>query len=165
MIRAQLPEAEGKRSLLVDSNLLVLYVVGSVNIARIMQFKRTTKYKPADYWLLTDVMREFAEICTVPQIMSEVSNLIDLPGRERIIAREALRLTIREVTESEISSAAASDHPLFANLGLTDAAIATAAKQNDSLVLTDDLPLYARLHATDVQALNYTHLRERFAII
>jgi rRNA-processing protein FCF1 len=94
-----------------------------------------------------------------------VNNLIDLPGRERIFAREALRQIISEVAESEISSAAASDHPLFASPGLTDAAIATAAQQNGSLVLTDDLPLYVRLHTTGVQALNYTHLRERFAII
>ncbi len=43
MARQFLPEAEGQGRLLVDSNLLVLYVVGRVNLDRIARFKRTEK--------------------------------------------------------------------------------------------------------------------------
>lgn len=47
MSKHLLPEAEGKQRILIDSNLLVLYIVGSVNIKRVAQFKRTAKYIPA----------------------------------------------------------------------------------------------------------------------
>ena len=56
-------------------------------------------------------------------------------------------------------------HALFLDLGLTDAAIASAARQYDCVVLTDDLPLYVRLSETGVAVLNYTHLRLRFKIV
>ncbi len=156
-----LPEAEGRQRLLVDSNVLVLYVVGSVNIARISQFKRTAKYIPADYSLLTTIMREFAEIYAVPQIMAEVSNLTDLHGIEKLAAPETLKHLIHGVVEPEVSSATASLSLLFLELGLTDAAIAEVALAHDCLVLTDDLPLYLWLTTIKVSAVNFTHLRER----
>ncbi len=60
--------------------------MGSVNINRITGFKRTAKYLPEDYRLLTDLMGEFDEICTVPQVMTEVGNLTDMDGREKAFA-------------------------------------------------------------------------------
>ncbi len=165
MRRRLLLEAEGQRRLLVDSNLLVLYIVGSVNIKRITGFKRTAKYLPADYRLLTDVMGQFHEICTVPQVMTEVSNLTDMDGREKVLARAALRQIIARTVESPVPSGVAAEHALFLPLGIADAAIASAAKEMDCLVLTDDLPLYVRLIASGLPAINYTHLRERFQIV
>jgi rRNA-processing protein FCF1 len=165
MQRRLLPEAEGQRRLLVDSNLLVLYIVGSVNIKRITGFKRTAKYLPQDHRLLTDVMGEFHEICTVPQVMTEVSNLTDMDGREKDLGREALRQIISRTVESGVSSSIASEHALFSPLGIADAAIASAARELGCMVLTDDLPLYVRLIASGLPAINFTHLRERFQIV
>lgn len=148
--------------MLVDSNLLVLYIVGTVNTGRIAGFKRTAKYDEDDFRLLVALMARFTERYTLPQIMAEVSTLTDLRGAERRLARDLLRQTIREVTESPVSSRDASDHQLFAELGLTDAAIAHAAREHDCVVLTDDLPLWDRLLRIGVPAVNYTHLRIRF---
>lgn len=159
-----LPEAEGHSRLLVDSNLLVLYVIGSVNIARVAQFKRTSKYIPADYSLLTAIMREFAEIYAVPQVMTEVSNLTDLHGVEKAAARETLKRLIHSVVEPEVSSVTASVNLLFRELGLTDAAIAEIALAHDCTVLTDDLPLYLWLTTMKISAINFTHVRERLGI-
>lgn len=86
MARQVFPEAEGQRRLLVDSNLLVLYVVGSVNIKRVPQFKRTAKYTADDYRLLSGFMDQFPEVWVVPQVTAEVSNLTDLSGRKRALA-------------------------------------------------------------------------------
>jgi hypothetical protein len=163
--RTLLPESEGQRRLLIDSNLLVLYIVGSVNIKRITSFKRTNKYLPADYRLLTDLMGEFLEIFTVPQVIAEVSNLTDMDGRERVLAREMLRQVIHQTTESGVSSSAASRHTLFPGLGIADAALAVASQELNCMVLTDDLPLYIRLSSLGRPVVNYTHLRERFQIL
>jgi hypothetical protein len=45
--------------LLIDTNLLVLFVVGSVNANRIGNFKRTRKYGSSDYRLLLRVIDKF----------------------------------------------------------------------------------------------------------
>jgi hypothetical protein len=163
--RTLLPEAEGRRRLLIDSILLVLYIVGSVNIKRITSFKRTEKYLPADYRLLTALMSEFREIYTVLQVITEVSNLTDMDGRERALAREMLRQVIHQTTESGVSSSAASRHGLFPAVGIADAAVAVACQELNCIVLTDDLPFYIRLTPLGLSVVNYTHLRERFQIL
>lgn len=76
-----------KSGLLVDTNLLVLFVVGSVNRKRIQSFKRTSKYTTADYDLLLRVLGNFGTLHTVAHVLAEVSNLTDLPGKERHQAR------------------------------------------------------------------------------
>ena len=49
-------------------------------------------------------MQEFDTIYTVPQVMVEVSNLTDLGGNERLLARAVLRQVISTVTESDVTS-------------------------------------------------------------
>ena len=110
------------------------------------------------------IMREFAEIYAVPHVMTEVSNLTDLHGVEKAVARETLKRLIHSVVEPEVSSVTASVNLLFRELGLTDAAIAEIALAHDCTVLTDDLPLYLWLTTMKISAINFTHVRERLGI-
>ena len=73
-------DAETRAGLLVDTNLLVLYVVGGVNRNRIDTFKRTTRYTKSDYDLLLRVIAKFNPLYAVAHVLAEVSNLTDLPG-------------------------------------------------------------------------------------
>ena len=68
--------------LLVDTNLLVLFAVGTVNRNRIETFKRTCQYTKAEYDLLVRVLGNFERLYTVAHVLAEVSNLTDLPGAE-----------------------------------------------------------------------------------
>jgi predicted nucleic acid-binding protein len=145
--------------LLVDTNLLVLFAVGAVNRNRIETFKRTSKYTKADYDLLLRVLGKFKPLYTVAHVLAEVSNLTDLPGAERALARRVLKDTISLLDEAEISSKQASEDRLYQGLGLVDAAIGAVARANNCAVLTDDLELYVRLSADNVNVLNFTHLR------
>ncbi len=72
-----------RSGLLIDTNLLVLFVVGGVNPHRIENFKRTRKYTRADYDLLRRLLKEFYPLYTLAHVMAEVSNLTDLSGTER----------------------------------------------------------------------------------
>jgi len=145
--------------LLVDTNLLVLFAVGAVNRNRIETFKRTSKYTKADYDLLLRVLGKFKPLYTVAHVLAEVSNLTDLPGAERALARRVLKDTISLLDEAEISGKQASEDRLYQGLGLVDAAIGAVARANNCAVLTDDLELYVRLSADNVNVLNFTHLR------
>ena len=151
------PNAAG---LLVDTNLLVLFVVGSVNRDRIEMFKRTRKYSKADYDLLIRVL-DRRKIYTVPHVLAEVSNLTDLAGTERTLSRSFLKKRISSFDEVQMPSAWATEDRLYQNLGLTDAAIAAVARTHNCVVLTDDLDLYDRLSRDGVSVENFTHLQAR----
>jgi len=162
MISAGFGPGSGTGSgLLVDSNLLVLFAVGTVNRNRIETFKRTRQYTKADYDLLVRVLARFEPLYTVAHVLAEVSNLTDLPGPEGLRARLVLKTTISSLDEAKMPSALAAEDRLYQHLGLVDAAIGAVARAHNCAVLTDDLDLYLRLSHDNVKVLNFTHLREQ----
>ena len=149
---------ERTAGLIVDTNLLVLYVVGSVNPERIETFKRTRQYARSDYDLLVRVLDKFDRLYSLAHVLAEVSNLTDLSGDERLLARLVLKKTISELTELEMASSRAAEDPLYQDLGLTDAAIGALARAHGCAVLTDDLGLYLMLSG-EIEVHYFTHLR------
>jgi predicted nucleic acid-binding protein len=149
----------GISRLFVDTNLLVLFAVGTVNRNRIENFKRTRQYTKRDYDLLLRVLAPFQPLYTVAHVLAEVSNLTDLSGSERQQARQVLKQTISLLKEPEMPSSRAAEHRLYERLGLVDAAIAAVARDHNCAVLTDDLDLYLALGRENVPAFNFTHLR------
>ncbi len=63
------------KGLLIDSNLLLLYFIGSYNIDLITSYKRTKKYTREDFYTLKDFTNSFNKLVTTPNILTEVSNL------------------------------------------------------------------------------------------
>ena len=116
-----------RSGLLIDTNLLVLYAVGTVNRDRIKTFKRTSGYANADYELLVRVTGQFEPLYTVAHVLAEVSNLTDLSGSERFHARSVLKSTISLLTEPAMPSQRAAEDPLYKALGLVDADAAIGA--------------------------------------
>jgi predicted nucleic acid-binding protein len=144
---------------LVDTSLLVLYTVGSVNRNRIEQFKRTRQYSRSDYTLLLQVMDRFKRLFTVAHVLAEVSNLTDLSGPERSKARGVLKRTVSLLEETPMPSVRAANDSLYPRLGLADASIAAVAREEKCTVLTEDLDLYLAPTNEKLAAVNFTHLR------
>jgi len=145
--------------LLIDTNLLVLYAVGTVNRNRIETFKRTRQYTQSDYELLIRVLDSFKPLYTLAHVLAEVSNLTDLPGPEKLRIRAILKQTISLLEEVEMPSARASEDSLYPRLGLVDAAISAVVRARHCAVLTDDFDLYTMLGRDRVPVLNFTHIR------
>jgi predicted nucleic acid-binding protein len=152
---------EYRHGVLVDTNLLVLLTVGAANRDRIATFKRTRQYSAGDFDLLSGALRPFLRL-TVPQVLAEASNLVDLPGPELLVARAHLRGYIELAVEVELRSRQAANESSYPRLGLTDAAIAMAARQYGCTVLTDDLDLYLQLSTAGLSVENFTHTRRRY---
>ena len=134
-----------KNGLLIDTNLLVLLIVGFVNRDRICRFKRTTAYSSANWDLLTGILEQISLRYTLPHVLAEVSTLTDLKGQELEVARAVLLRLIKELRELQITSIETCATSLYMRLGLTDAAIAEAARRHQCSVLTDDSGLYRAL--------------------
>jgi PIN domain-containing protein len=152
-------DSAGSAGILVDTNLLVLFVVGTVNRDRIETFKRTRRYTTSDYDLLVRVLAKSERLYTVAHVLAEVSDLTDLPGAEGLRARRVLKETISLLNEGEMSSTRAAEGRLYEDLGLVDAAIGEVARAHNCSVLIDDLDLYLRLSYDSVSVFNFTHLR------
>ncbi len=148
-----------RSGLLIDTNLLVLYTVGTVNQSRIENFKRTCQYSERDYGLLLRVIQKITPLYTVAHVMAEVSNLTDMSGPERLLARHVLKEMLSILQEPEMPSARAARSNRYESHGLADAAIATIALEHKCAVLTDDLDLYIALAREGISAINFNHVR------
>jgi hypothetical protein len=155
-----LPAASARpRTLLVDTNLLLVLIVGSYDREQIERFKRTRAYTADDYDLLTQFVGEFGELVVTPNVLTEVSNLAGQlvePLRGRVLSSLG-RLTV-QVRERYFPSSEAAQEPDFSRFGLADVSILLTAREKVA-VLTDDLPLYLKLSAQDAYVVNFNHLR------
>ena len=148
------------RGVLIDTNLLVLLIVGSVNRDRIHGFKRTSDYSPADWDLLTGLLEKIPRRFATAHILAEVSNLTDLREPELETARDILRNFISQIEELAIPSSDACKSTYYYRLGLTDAAIGLAAKQRGCSVVTNDSDLYRALLEEGASVIKFDHLRD-----
>ncbi len=147
------------RGVFVDTNLLVLFLVGSVNRRRILNFKRTQNFDVGDFDLLLRLINWLGpRLVSTPHVMSQVSDLTDLPGKELHEVRRLFCAAVETIEEIYDPSRGIVEDALFARLGLADAAIASACSKG-ILVLTSDLKLHLALEERELDTLNFNHVR------
>ena len=64
-----------KEGVLVDTNLLLLLLAGTVDRALIAKWKRTSTYDDDDFELLSDLLESHHGLVITPHVATEVSNL------------------------------------------------------------------------------------------
>jgi hypothetical protein len=143
----------------IDSNLLLLLWIGSFDRSLITRFKRTQKYTEADFDLLFNLLKRVRLIVTTPHILTEVTNLAgQLPEQMAEEFRSEIRNVVEQISERYFSFKIAAAEACFISLGLTDCTLTLLARRK-ILVLTDDLPLYAKLNSDGLAVINFTHIR------
>ena len=144
----------------IDANLLVLFVVGSVDRRLIPGHRRLRAFTLDDYDLLREFLGDVRQVFVTPNTLTEASNLIAQHGEpQRSEFLERLRFIIHESEEIVVRSALASRNNAFVRLGLTDAALLELVSA-DMPVLTTDGQLYeAALAKGEEAAVNFNHLR------
>jgi hypothetical protein len=155
---ALIEKHQGKGAL-IDANLLVLLLVGAVNKQRILNFKRTQDFTIEDFELLTRLIDWFGKIVATPHVLSQVSDLTDLSGKELHEIRRNFKLVVEQIEESYDESRVLVADPIFERLGLADAAIATVCSR-EILVLTADVALQLAVQHRGWDALNFNHVRQ-----
>jgi hypothetical protein len=143
-------------AILVDSNLLLLLLIGKTNERRIERFSRTQMYTLENLRLLRDFVRQFRKIVTTPHVLTEVSNLAKIGSDELASMRAEFRLLVAGIQEVFEPSREIMATSAFMRLGLADAAIRLIATES-ILVLTDDLPLYHLLSTSGIDAINFRY--------
>lgn len=145
--------------MVVDTNILLLYIVGSVNRERISRFKRTKQFTPDDYDLLARILSFFPKILTTPNILTEVNSLANQLGEpERSRCLQNFGQAITQLNEIHEPSQQLVQMPEFQKFSLTDCSILKIAKAS-YLVLTDDLKLSQTLQKKGIDTVNFNNLR------
>lgn len=144
----------------LDTNLLILLVVGLTDTKYIASHKRLREYTTSDFYILQKFIVESKGVIVTPNVLTEASNLLrqtQEPAKSRISRR--FKELISKLQEKYIPSAQASSRDEFIRLGLSDAAL-LQIEQDDIVLLSTDLDLYLAALAAGKDAINFNHHRE-----
>lgn len=149
------------RGYFVDTNLLVLFVVGQVDPNLISKHRRLEDYSIEDYELLIDLIDQVDALYVTPNTLTETSNLLrQHQDPEKALLVQGFSDIIHRSNEITIASATVATDRSFLDLGLTDAVLCEAVSE-DIPLLTVDLDLYLELlvRGGENLAINFTNLR------
>ena len=148
--------------LLIDTNLLVLFVVGTASTEYISKHKKLTEFTVEDYEVLLKIVAQAEEILVTPNTLTETSNLVAYigePARTQVL--QCLSVIIAEAKEKYVPSSPVAQRREFIWLGLTDTALLEASEQ-DVTLLTTDFNLYCAALKQGDTAFNFNHLRDQY---
>lgn len=145
----------------VDSNLLLLLIVGMTDRDLVLRHKRLKEFTLDDYDLLQEQLTVATEIIITPNTLTETSNLIDHiaePARSRIYSRFRDLIRLPEAKEIHVNAISATDRHELNRLGLTDCALLELCAKGIP-VLTVDVKLFLAVIGCGHKAINFNHLR------
>ena len=143
-----------QKGLLIDTNIILLYLIGSLDISLIRDFSRTSMFTANDFYKVSKFIDYFDLKITTPHVLTEVSNLIG--NRQNLPT--LLQTYIEKSKEIFLESSEVSKRNAFFNFGLADTAITETAK-GSYLVLTDDRPLYGFLINSQIDVVSLDLIR------
>ena len=149
------------RSLLIDTNLLVLFVAGNLDKRKVGNHRRLRHFDVFDLDRVNELAKANAKHVSTPNVLSEVSNHLN-SGEQEIVAGagEALSFYIQKLEEVYVPSCDLVKQVWFGKFGLADAAIIDAARETGSTVLTSEWALQGFLKSIGLDAINIFHLKE-----
>jgi len=153
------------RSILLDSNLLLVFLAGRVDSHLFDSFKRVEKYTAEDFDLLEKILQHFTVLLITPHILTEVGNLANSlpenvkPNWYRVLVSLLLSEDcIPGVKERWTPAIQLARTPEFSRFGIADSAVTVLAEE--ALIVTDDYRLSNTLNKQGVPCLNFQDLRQ-----
>lgn len=124
--------------ILIDTNALVVLLVGLVDVRLIAKHKRTSIYEEQDFHDLTGRVAALDNLVVLPNVWTEADNLLnDFRGNHKYQYLQEIAGLVKLSTEKYIESKAVVDSPEFFDLGLTDSLLLTYAVECDLLITSD----------------------------
>jgi hypothetical protein len=150
------------RGILVDSSLLVVYLVGLFDPHQLINCRAIkSSFTTAEFQLLARIIGKFDAVVTTPHVLTEVSNLAGkLPARLHIAFRNFFADVINRLEERNAAAIDLVATTQFARFGIADTAI-TLIAPGQYFVLTEEIALYLHLSANGVDVMNFSHVRLR----
>ena len=148
-------------SVLIDTNLLLLLIVGFYNKDLISVHKRTKEFMPKDFDLLVKCINRYKILWVTSHCLAEVSNLIRQTNKKQ--AKELMAffsVFIAKAKETHIAKDIIFKNSTLSRLGVADTGLIIKSKRV-SCVFTVDLELYLEISKRGYKVVNFNHLRMR----
>lgn len=124
--------------ILIDTNALVLLIIGLIDQNLIAKHKRTSLYRKEDFELLLTVIKDFDNLIVLPNIWTEADNLLNsLSGNYKWLYIETPKALEGRSSENYLKSKLGIDSDYFIQVGLTDSLILELGKKCDLLITAD----------------------------
>ena len=138
--------------IIIDTNALILIIIGSIDPRIFKNHKRTSLYDEEDYEYLIKIVGDMKKLVVLPNIWTEADNLLnDFRGQYKDMYISILKNVTKEITEQYIKTSDAVDNDTIYDLGITDTQILTIAKNCDFLITADSkLADYANANGVKV---------------
>jgi rRNA-processing protein FCF1 len=122
----------------VDTNALILLVVGLIDKSLISSHKRTSIFESVDFENLVFLIGDLDKIVTSPNVLTELDNLLNnFQKGHRWDYYQVIREMIAKSTEKFLESKRIVESNAFFELGLTDSVILEISKECDFLITGD----------------------------
>lgn len=148
--------------LAIDSNILVLLVVGMAGRTWIAPHKRLDRYSTRDFDDVVHFVLQARSVVLLPHVLAETSNLatsdVGEISRGRILG--VLANLIAKFGEHVVPSRTAIQENGYRWLGLTDAALLVAATAG-ATILSDDRNLQIAARRANLRVVTVDDLREQ----
>ncbi len=155
---AQLINRYRSDGLFIDTNLLLLLVIGTFRRDMIATHKRVNQYNTDDFQKVAFFRGHFQTLWTTPSVLTETDNLgrqmaeSNYQGFAKTMTSLSLQLIEQYVPFKDVAQT-----KIFTRLGLSDASILLT--KTSKLILTDDLNLHAAALGAGFDSINLNHLR------
>ena len=149
-------ETMRRTGIFIDTNLLVILVVGLVDRKLVGKHRRARTFTPANYDRLIVEIGDLPVFVT-PNTLTEASNLLKSSKDPRFL--EHLRVLIEKSKEIVVASSIAARNRDFTRLGLTDTALLEIISAERPLFTVDHDLYSAALAKGEEAAINFTHLQ------
>lgn len=124
--------------ILIDSNSLVVLIVGLMDKKLISTHKRTSIYSEEDFEKLLRVIQSFDRLLILPNTWTEVDNLLNnFSGNYKWPYIQNMRQMGNIATEKYLKTQLGIRSDYFIELGLTDSLILELGKQCEFLITSD----------------------------
>ena len=151
-----------ERTLLIDTNVLVLLIVGSISPDEIYNHKRLQQYNIESHRVLLNYIKDYQTFWVTSHVVAETSNLLKSHNERLTIAcRKGLAgfLMQSNVHESHMRTVLLVEklQALILRGGIPDCGLVQKSKRTNNL-LTDDFDLYTMVVQQGLKATKFEHL-------
>ncbi|HCE56140.1 MAG TPA: hypothetical protein DER05_14555 [Lutibacter sp.] len=124
--------------IVIDTNALVVLLLGLMDPNIVSTHSKTSIYTKQDFFNLLEVIKDFKNLLVLPNIWTEVDNLLNkFGGNRKYLYVKKITELIKESSEKYINTKSATEKHHFMNLGLTDTLILDLAKDCKFIITSD----------------------------
>jgi rRNA-processing protein FCF1 len=147
--------------ILIDTNSLIILVLGMINPSIIDKHPRTSIYDKSDFYFLVEKIGDLNKLVILPNIWTELDNLLNkFSGNLKDQYVNRLQQISKLSTEEYISSEKGINFYSFHDLGLTDSLILNYATSSKcDCVITSDSNLSDHLLAHGVNVIDLVKIK------